>query len=105
MTSQEQILQSFLIDIHANLADYFFRVPRCIDFFEKEICRSLQGIFRPFLQIKFDILFICCIVFVWSYYDGVIIEQWTIGYGWRQNQEVKLKIVGGAVLYWPVNVW
>ena len=31
------------------------------------------------------------IVLVWSQYDGVNIEQWTIGYGWRQNQEAKHK--------------
>ena len=35
------------------------------------------------------------IVFVWSKYDGANIEQRTIGYGWHQNQEAKLKIVGG----------
>ena len=35
------------------------------------------------------------IVFVWSQYDGAKIEQITIGYGWRQNQGAKLKIVGG----------
>ena len=35
------------------------------------------------------------IVFVWSQYDGANIEQKTIGYGWRQNQKAKLKIVGG----------
>ena len=35
------------------------------------------------------------IVFVWSQYDGTNIEQRTIGYGWRQNQEARLKIVGG----------
>ena len=35
------------------------------------------------------------IVFVWSQYDGANIEQRTIGYGWHQNQEAKLKIVGG----------
>ena len=35
------------------------------------------------------------IVFVWSPYDGADIEQRTISYGWRQNQEAKLKIVGG----------
>ena len=35
------------------------------------------------------------IVFVWSQYDGANIEQGTIDYGWRQNQEAKLKIVGG----------
>ena len=29
-----------------------------------------------------------------SQYDGVNIEQSTIGYGWRKNQEAKLKIVG-----------
>ena len=37
------------------------------------------------------------IVFVWSQYDGANIEQWTKGYGWRQNQGAKLKIVGGAL--------
>ena len=37
------------------------------------------------------------IVYVWSQYDGANIEQWTIGYGWRQNQEAKLKIVGGVI--------
>ena len=26
------------------------------------------------------------IVFVWSQYNGTKIEQWTIGYDWRQNQ-------------------
>ena len=31
--------------------------------------------------------------------DGANIEQWAIGYGWRQNQEAKLKNVGGAI-YW-----
>ena len=30
-------------------------------------------------------------------YDGVNIEQWTLGYGWRQNQEAKLKIAGGVI--------
>ena len=35
------------------------------------------------------------IVFVWSQYDGAKIERRTIGYDWRQNQEAKLKIVGG----------
>ena len=35
------------------------------------------------------------IVFFWSQYDGANIEQRTIGYGGRQNQEAKLKIVGG----------
>ena len=25
------------------------------------------------------------------------IEQWTIGYGWHQNREAKLKIVEGAI--------
>ena len=38
------------------------------------------------------------IVFVWSQYDGAIIEQRIIGYGWRQNQEAKLKILGGDLL-------
>ena len=37
------------------------------------------------------------IVFVWSQYDGVNIEQWTKGYGWCKNQEAKLKIVGGVM--------
>ena len=35
------------------------------------------------------------IVFVWSQYDGANIEQRIIGYGLHQNQEAKLKIVGG----------
>ena len=39
------------------------------------------------------------IVYVWSQYDGANIEQWTIGYGWQQNQEVKLKIVGGVITW------
>ena len=34
-------------------------------------------------------------IFVWSQFDGANIEQRAIGYGWRQNQEAKLKIVGG----------
>ena len=46
------------------------------------------------------------IVFVWSRYDGGNIEQRTIayivkktiGYGCRQNQDAKLKIVGGVIL-------
>ena len=38
-----------------------------------------------------------CIVFVWSQYDGTNIEQQKIGYGWRQKQKAKLKIVGGAL--------
>ena len=38
------------------------------------------------------------IVFVWSQYDGGNIEQRTIGYGCRQNQEAKLKIVGEQYL-------
>ena len=34
------------------------------------------------------------IVLAWYQYDGANIEQKTIGYGWRQNQEAKLyKIV------------
>ena len=37
------------------------------------------------------------IVFVCSQYDGANVEQGTIGYGWRQNQEAKLKIVGGVI--------
>ena len=35
------------------------------------------------------------IVLFWSQYDGANIEQTPIGYGGRQNQEAKLKIVGG----------
>ena len=31
--------------------------------------------------------------------DGANIEQWTIGYAWRQNQEAKLTIVG-RVMSW-----
>ena len=30
-----------------------------------------------------------------SQYDGANIEQEKIGYGWHQNQEAKMKIVGG----------
>ena len=41
------------------------------------------------------------IVFVWSQYDGGNIEQRTIGYGCRQNQEAKLKIVGGVLFMFP----
>ena len=37
------------------------------------------------------------IVFVWSQYEGGNIEQRTIGYACRQNQEAKLKIVGGVI--------
>ena len=55
-------------------------------------------------NLKFDIfrgtifqLFSPFIVFVWSQYDGANIEQWTKGYGWRQNQEAKLKNVGGVI--------
>ena len=39
------------------------------------------------------------IVYVWSQHDGGNAEQWTIGYGCRQNQEAKLKIVGGVIPY------
>ena len=39
------------------------------------------------------------IVYVWSQYDGANIEQRTIGYGWRQNQEAKLKNVGGVITW------
>ena len=46
--------------------------------------------FKGELKI-FDIV----IVFVWTQYDGANIEQRAIGFGWRQNQEAKLKIVGG----------
>ena len=37
------------------------------------------------------------IVYVWYQYDGANIEQWTIGYGWGQDQEANLKIVGGVI--------
>ena len=37
------------------------------------------------------------IVFVWSRFDGANIDHCTVGYGWRQNQDAKLKIVGGAM--------
>ena len=37
------------------------------------------------------------IVFVWSQNDGSNIEQRTIGYGCRQNQEANQKIVGGVI--------
>ena len=40
-------------------------------------------------------LWIGNIVFVCSQYDGGNTEQRTIGYGCCQNQEAKLKIVGG----------
>ena len=43
------------------------------------------------------IYFYIFIVFVWSQYDGDKIEQRTIGYGCCQNQEAKLKIVGGVI--------
>ena len=39
------------------------------------------------------------IVFVWSQYDGGNIEQRAIGYGCRQTQKAKLKIVGGVILW------
>ena len=39
------------------------------------------------------------IVYVWSQYDGANIEQSTIGYGWRQNQEANLKIVGRVITW------
>ena len=45
------------------------------------------------------------IVHVWSQYNGANIEQWTIGYGWRQNQEAKLKIVGGVITRLSVSVY
>ena len=38
------------------------------------------------------------IVYVWSQYDGANIEQRTVDYGWRQNQEAELKIVGGVII-------
>ena len=48
---------------------------------------------------SFTISIIHYIVFVWSQCDGANIEQRTIGCGWHQNQEAKLKIVGED-LYW-----
>ena len=39
------------------------------------------------------------IVFVWFQYNGGNIEQRTIGYDCPQNQEAKLKIVGGVILW------
>ena len=45
--------------------------------------------------LKFDTDAI--IVFVWSQYGGANIEQRTIGYCWRQNQEATLTIVGGDI--------
>ena len=38
------------------------------------------------------------LLYLSSQNDGANIEQRTTGYGWRQNQEAKLKIVGG---YFP----
>ena len=43
------------------------------------------------------ILYVQIYEFVWSKYDGANNEQWAIGYGWRHNQEAKLKIVGEAI--------
>ena len=37
----------------------------------------------------------CLELHIIVYVYGANIEQKTIGYGWRQNQEAKLKIVGG----------
>ena len=48
-----------------------------------------------YLTLVNSLFFSNDIVYVWSQYDSANIEQRTIGYGWRQNQEVKLKIVGG----------
>ena len=45
--------------------------------------------------IRMSLTSFISIVFVWPQYDGANIEQRTIGYGWHQNQETKLKIVGG----------
>ena len=53
--------------------------------------------FQPFLLISN--LFQFTIVYIWSQYDGANIEQQTIGYGWRQHQEAKLKIVGEVIPY------
>ena len=59
------------------------------------ITRFIINIFAAkFSTLSLITLFI---VFVWSQYDGVNIEQKTIGYGWRQNQEAKLKSVRGAM--------
>ena len=44
------------------------------------------------------------IVFVWSQYGGANIEQQrTIGYGGRQNQVAKLKVVGGDLYCHQIN--
>ena len=48
--------------------------------------KTILSIFRRFGQF---------FVFIWSQYGGANIEKRTIGYGWRQNQVAKLKIVGG----------
>ena len=32
-------------------------------------------------------------------------EQWTIDYGWRQNQEAKLKLVGGAMSWSKLQLY
>ena len=46
------------------------------------------------------------IVYVWSQYDGGNIEQRTIGYGCRQNQEAKLKNCGRSnSLIQPTRSW
>ena len=37
-------------------------------------------------------------LFFWSQFDGGNIEQRKTGYGCHQNQEAKLKTVGGAIL-------
>ena len=39
------------------------------------------------------------IVFVWSQYNGVNIEQRTIDYGCHLNQETKLKDCGGSITW------
>ena len=55
--------------------------------------QSVIQVLHNFLFIQSNIFITIPIVFVWSQYDGANIEQRTIGYGWRQNKEVKLKIV------------
>ena len=53
--------------------------------------------FHPQMLIVVGKIITIFIVFVWSQYDDANIEKWTIGYGWHQNQEAKLNIVGGAM--------
>ena len=60
----------------------------------KEIILEVDNVLLVFL-IKPILAYI--IVFGWSQYDSGNIEQRTIGYGCRQNQEAKLNIVGGVI--------